>query len=80
MADPKRTQNPVTRLPTPGNSVTASLGSLGWRVFIQKEILQVCLDWPGLLLQETLEGEVLQMFQAVQCLTWMPLVLYQEGT
>lgn len=31
-------------------------------------------------LQETLEGEVLQMFQAVQCSARMPLVLYQEVT
>lgn len=30
--------------------------------------------------QETLEGEVLQMFQGVQCSTRMPLLLYQEGT
>ena len=29
----------------------------------------------GFLLQETLEGEVFQMFQAVQCSTLMPLVL-----
>ena len=32
------------------------------------------------MLQETLEGEVFQMFQEVQCSTWMPLVLYQKGT
>ena len=31
-------------------------------------------------LQETLEEEVLQMFQAVQHSTRMPLVLYEEVT
>ena len=72
-ADPNRTQNPVTRHPPSGNSVTASWGSLGWRVFIQKDVLHLCLDWPWLLLQETLEGEVFQMFQAVQHSTFMPL-------
>ena len=66
MADPSRTQNPVTRHPPSGNSTTASWGSLVWRGFIQKDILQLCLDWPGILLQETLEGEVFQMFQAVE--------------
>ena len=76
MEEPKRTWNPVTRHPSPSNSATASWGSLGWRVFIKKDVLQLCLDCPGILLQETLEGEV---FQVVQCSTWMPLVLYQEG-
>ena len=33
-----------------------------------------------ILLQETLEGEVFQMFQVVQCSIWLPLVLYQQGT
>ena len=80
MADPKRTWNPVTRHPPSGNSATAGWGSLSWRVFIQKDVLQLCLDWPGLLLQETLKGEVFQIFQAVQCSTLMPLVLYQEVT
>lgn len=80
MADPSRTRNPVTRHPPSSNSATASWGSLGWRVFIQKDVLQLCLDWPGLLLQETLEGEVVQMFQAVERSTWMPLVFYQEVT
>ena len=80
MADPNRNLNPVTRHPPSSNSVTASWGSLGWRVFIQKDILQLCVDWPGLLLQETLEGEVFQMFQSFQRSTWMPLILYQEGT
>ena len=80
MADPDRNLNPVTRHPPSSNSATASLSSLGWRVFIQKDVLQLCVDWPGLLLQETLEGEVFQMFQLVQCSTWMPLILYQEGT
>ena len=79
-ADANRIQNPLTRHPPSSNSATASWGSHGWRVFIQKDVLQLCVDWPGLLLQETLEGEVFQMFQAVQCSTWMPLVLYQEGT
>ena len=78
--DPKRTRNPVTRDPPSSNSATASWGSLGCRVFIQKDVLQLCLDWPGLLLQETLEGEVFQMFQVVQRSTWKPLVLYQEIT
>ena len=78
--DPNRTWNPVTRHPHSSNSATASWGSLGWRVFIQKDVLQLCLDWPGLLLQETLEGEVFQMFQVVQHSTWKPLVLYQEIT
>ncbi|KAJ1360189.1 hypothetical protein KIN20_019109 [Parelaphostrongylus tenuis] len=63
-ADPNRTRNPVTRHPPSSNSTTASWVSLGWRVFIQKDVLQLCLNWPGLLLQETLEGEVFQMFQA----------------
>ena len=80
MADPNRTQNPVTRHPTSGNSATASLGSLGWRVFIQKDVLQLCLEWLGLLLHKSLEGEVFQMFQMVQHSTCMPLVLYQEVT
>ena len=80
MADPKRNLNLVTRHPPSRNSATASCGSLGWRVFIQKDVLQLCVDWPGLLLQETLEGEVFQVFQSVQCSTWMPLLLYQEGT
>ena len=79
-ADPNRTQNPVTRKPPSSNSTTASWGSLGWKVFVQKVVLQLCLDWPGLLLQETLGGVVFQMFQAVQGSTWMPLVLYQEVT
>ena len=79
-ADPNRTQNSVTRFPPSSKSATASWGSLGWRVFIQKDVLQLCLDCLGLLLQETLEGEVFQMFQAVQHSRWMPLVLYQEGT
>ena len=38
------------------------------------------MDEAGILLQETLEGEVFQKFQAVQWSTRMPLVLYQEGT
>ena len=80
MADPNRNLSPVTRHPPSNNSATASWGSLGWRVFIQKDVLQLCVDWPGLLLQETLEGEVFQMFHSVQCSTWMPLILYQEGT
>ena len=71
---------PSNHAPTSSNSATASRGSLGWSVFIQKDGLQLCFDWPGLLLQETMEGEVFQMFQAVQCSTWMPLVLYKEGT
>ena len=50
------TRSPVTRHPPSSNSATASWGSLGWRVFIQKDVLQLCLNWPGLLLQETLEG------------------------
>ena len=75
--DPNRTLNPVTRHPPSSNSVTANWGSLGWRVFIQIDVLQLCLDWSGLLLQETLEGEVFQMFQAIPCSTWMPVVLYQ---
>ena len=79
MADPNGTRNPVTTHPLSSNSATASRGSLARRVFIQQDVLQLCLDWPGILLQETLEGEVLQMFLAVQCSTWMPLVLYQEG-
>ena len=80
MADPKKTRKPVIRHRPSGNSATASWGSLGWRIFIQKDVLQLCLDWPGILLQETLEGEVFQKFQVVQCSTWMPLVFYQEGT
>ena len=80
MADPKKTLKPVTRHPPSGNSATESWGSLGWRIFIQKHGLQLCLNWPGILLQETLEGDVFQKFQVVQCSTWMPLVLYQEGT
>ena len=80
MADPNRNLNPVIRHPPSSNSATTSWGSLGWRVFIQKDVLQLYVDWPGLLLQETLEGEVFQMFQSVQCSTWMPLILYQEGT
>ena len=75
MADPNRNLNLVTRLPPSSNSATASWGSLGWRVFIQKDVLQLCVDWPRLLLQETLEGEVFQMFQLVQHSTWMPLIL-----
>ena len=65
-ADPKRTRNTATRHTPSSNSVTASWGSLDWRVFIQKDVLQLCLDWPGILLQETLEGEVFQMFQVAQ--------------
>ena len=80
MADPKRNLNLVTRLPPSSNSATANWGSLGWRVVIQKDVLQLCVDLPGLLLQETLEGEAFQMFQLVQCSTSMPLILYQEGT
>ena len=80
MEDPKKTQKPVTRHPPSGNNPIASWGSLGWRIFIQKDVLQLCLDGPGILLQETLEGEVFQMFQSVQRSTWMPLILYQEGT
>ena len=80
MADPNRNLNPVNRHPPSSNSATASWGSLGWRVFIQKDVLQLCVNWPGLLLPETLEGEVFQMFHSVQCSTWMPLILYQEGT
>ena len=79
-ADPKRTRNPTTRHTPSSNSATASLVSLDFRVIIQKDILQLCLDCPGILLQETLEGEVFQMFQVVQCSTWILLVLYQEGT
>ena len=80
MADIKKTRKPVTRHPPSGNSATAIWGSLGWRIFIQKDVLQLCLDLPGILLQETLEGEVFQKFQVVQWSTRMPLVLYQEGT
>ena len=58
MVGPKKTRKPVTRHPPSGKSTTASWGSLGWRVFIQQDVLQLCLDWPGILLQETLEGEV----------------------
>ena len=76
MADPDRNLNPVTRHPPSSTSATASWGSLGWRVFIQKDGLYLCVNWPGLLLQETLEGEVFQMFQFVQRSTWMPLILY----
>ena len=79
MVVPKKIRKPVTRHPTSGNSATAISGSLVWRIFIQKDGLQLCLDWPGILLQETLEGDVFQMFLVVQCSTWMPLVLYQEG-
>ena len=79
-ADPNGTRNPVTRPPPPSNSATDGWGSLGWRVFIQKDVLQLYLEWLGLLLHKTLEGEVFQMFQAVQHSTWMPLVLYQEVT
>ena len=75
MADPNRNLNPVTRHPPSSNSATTSSGSLGWRVFIQKHVLQLYLNWTELLLQETLEGEVFQMFQVVQHSTWMPLVL-----
>ena len=75
-ADPNRTQNPVTRHPPSGNSVTASWGSLGWRVFIQKDVLHLCLDWPWLLLQETLEGEVFRCFRQLStqpsCLSPLP--------
>ena len=77
MADLNRNLNPVNWDPPSSNSATASWGSLGWRVFIQKDVLQLCVDWPGLLLQETREGEVFQMFQSVQGSTWMPLILYQ---
>ena len=80
MADIKKTRKPVTRHQPSGNSATASWGSLGWRIFIQKDVLQLCLDCPWILLQETLEGDVFQKFQAVQWSTRMPLVLYQEGT
>ena len=80
MADPNRNLNPVTRHPPSSNSATASWGTLGWRVFIQKDVLQLCVNWPGLLPQETLEGEFFQMFHSVQHSTWMPLILYQEGT
>ena len=79
MADPNKNMNLVTRHPPSSNSATASWGSLGWRVFIKKDVLQQCVDWSGLLLQETLEGEVFQMFQSVQRSTSMPLILYQEG-
>ena len=79
MADPNKNINLVTRHPPSSNSATASWGSLGWRVFIKKDVLQQCVDWSGLLLQETLEGEVFQMFQLVQHSTYMPLILYQEG-
>ena len=78
--DPNRTWNPITRNPPSSNSAIARWGSLGWRVFIQKHVLQLCLDWPGLLLQETLEAQVFQMFQVVQGSTWKHLVLYQEVT
>ena len=78
MADPNRNLNPVTRHPLSSNSATASWGSLGWRVFIQKDVPQLCVHIPGFLLQETLEGEVFQMFQSVQCSSWMPLILYKE--
>ena len=80
MADLNRNLNPVNRHPPSSNSATASWGSLGWRVFIQKYVLQLCVKWPGLLLQETLEEEIFQMFQSVQHSTLMPLILYQEGT
>ena len=50
--DPSRTRNPVTRNPPSSNSATASWGSLGWRVFIQKDVLQLCLKWLGLLLHK----------------------------
>ena len=43
-ADPNRTQNPVTRHPHFSNSATASWGSLGWRVFIKNDVLQLCLN------------------------------------
>ena len=78
--DPNRTRNPVSKNPPSSNSATARWGSLGWRVFIQKDVLQLSLDRPGVLLQETLEGEVFQMFQAFQHSTWKALVLYQEVT
>ena len=80
MAAPDRNLNPVNRHPPSSNSATATWCSLGSRVFIQKDVLQLFVDWPGLLLQETLEGEAFQMFHSVQCSTWMPLILYQEGT
>ena len=80
MADPNRNLNPVNRHPPSSNSATASWGSVGWKVFIQKDVLQLCVDWPGLLLQESLEGEVFQTIHSVQHPTWMPLILYQEGT
>ena len=66
MADSNGTRNPATSHTPSSNSATASWGSLDWRVFIQKDVLQLCLDWPGILLQETLEGEVFQMFQVAQ--------------
>ena len=80
MGDPNGTRNLVTRHPPPSNSATDGWGSLGCRVFIQKDVLQMCLKWLGLLLHKTLEGDVFQMFHAVQHSTWMPLVLYQEVT
>ena len=80
MAEPTKTWKPVTRHPPSSNSATASWGSLGWRIFIQKDGLQLCVDCPRILPQETLDREVFQSFQVVQCSTWIPLVLYQEGT
>ena len=79
MADPYRSLNPVTRHSPSSNSATASWGSLGWRVFIQKDVLQLCVNWPGLMLQQTVGGEVFQMFHLVQRSTWTPLILYKEG-
>ena len=62
-ADPNGTWNPVSRHPPPSNSATDGWGSLGWRVFIQKDVLQLCLKWLGLLLHKTLEGEVFRCFR-----------------
>ena len=63
MTDPKRTWKPVTRHPPSSNRATASWGSLGWRFFIQKDVLQLCLDWPGILLQKPWREQFFRCFR-----------------
>ena len=59
-------QQSPTELGAPGarhtrSSDSPTAHSLGWRRFIETDVLLLCPDFPGLLLQETPEWEVSQM-------------------
>ena len=56
---PTELGTPITRHPHSSGSPVAS--SLGWRQFIEKDVLLLCSDSPGVLLQETLEWETFQI-------------------